>query len=49
MTCIISNASEADQTNEKQVKSILKSSFEFLMDNHMVPFKDKKMTSPTKF
>ena len=28
------------------MKSILKSSFEFLIHNHMIPFKEKKMTSP---
>ena len=45
----ISNVSETDQTNKKQVKSILKSSFEFLIDNHMIPFTEKKITSTNKF
>ena len=49
VTCNISNVLETDQTNEKQVKSILKSSFEFLIDNHMILFKEKKMTSPKNF
>ena len=39
-------ASETDQTTVKEAKSILKSSFEFLMGNDMIPFKEKKMTSP---
>ena len=49
VTCNISNASETDLTNGKRVKSILKSSFEFLIDNHMIPLKEKKMTSPKNF
>ena len=49
VTCNISNVLETDQTNEKQVKSILKSSFEFLIDNQMILFKEKKMTSPKNF
>ena len=34
---------------KKQVQSILKSLFEFLIDNHMISFKEKKMTGPNKF
>ena len=49
MTGNISNVSETDQTNKKQVKSILKPSFEFLIDNHMILFTEKKITSPNKF
>ena len=49
MTGNISNVSETDQTNKKQVNSILKPSFEFLIDNHMIPFTEKKITSPNKF
>ena len=45
----ISNVSETDQTNKKQAKSILKPSFEFLIDNHMILFTEKKITSPNKF
>ena len=45
----ISNVSETDQTNKKQAKSILKPSLEFLIDNHMILFTEKKITSPNKF
>ena len=43
VTYNISNVSETDQTNEKQVKSILKSTFESLIDNHMMSLKEKKI------
>ena len=49
MTGNISNVSETDQTKKKQVKSILKPSFEFLIGNHMIPFTEKKITSTNKF
>ena len=45
MTYNISNASETDQTNEKQVKSVLKLAFDF-----SIPFKvRKKMISLNNF